>query len=134
VGDAPADEELISFLKKSGTGYVSTLATYEPQTARAPSPRLIALLSPGDRQYALRAAEKHSDASPNSPVMRRWQFLQENIRRLSAAGIPIGAGTDAGVSGTYHGWSTLHEMELLVASGLHPCRPSPPEPRPARVW
>jgi imidazolonepropionase-like amidohydrolase len=52
--------------------------------------------------------------------MRRWQFLQENIRRLSAAGIPIGVGTDAGVSGTYHGWSTRHEMELLVASGLTP--------------
>ena len=44
--------------------------------------------------------------------MRRWQFLQENIRRLSAAGIPIGVGTDAGVAATYHGWSTLHEMEL----------------------
>ena len=134
VGDAPVDEELISLLKKSGTGYVSTLATYEPQTARVPSPRLVALLSPGDRQYALRAAERHNDASPNAPVMRRWHFLQENIRSLAAAGIPIGVGTDAGVSGTYHGWSTLHEMELLVASGLHPCRPSPPEPRPARVW
>jgi hypothetical protein len=52
--------------------------------------------------------------------MRRWQFLQENIRRLSAAGIPIGVGTDAGVAATYHGWSTLHEMELLVSSGLTP--------------
>jgi imidazolonepropionase-like amidohydrolase len=120
VGDAPVDEELISLMKKNGTGYVSTLATYEPQTTRVPPPRLIALLSPGDRQYALRAAEKHSDASPNTPVMRRWHFLQENISRLSAAGIPIGVGTDAGVAGTYHGWSTLHEMELLVASGLTP--------------
>jgi imidazolonepropionase-like amidohydrolase len=120
VGDAPIDEELISLLKKSGTGYVSTLATYEPQTARVPPPRLVALLSPGDRQYALRAAERHNDASPNAPIMRRWHFLQENIRRLAAAGIPIGVGTDAGVSGTYHGWSTLHEMELLVASGLTP--------------
>jgi imidazolonepropionase-like amidohydrolase len=120
VGDAPVDDELISLLKKSGTGYVSTLATFEPQTARILSPRLVALLSPGDRQYAQRAAEKDRGASANSPVMRRWQFLQENIRRLSAAGIPIGVGTDAGVSGTYHGWSTLHEMELLVASGLTP--------------
>jgi imidazolonepropionase-like amidohydrolase len=120
VGDAPVDDELISLLKKSGTGYVSTLATFEPQTAHTLSSRLITLLSPGDRQYALRAAEKDRGASANSPVMRRWQFLQENIRRLAAAGIPIGVGTDAGVSGTYHGWSTLHEMELLVASGLTP--------------
>jgi imidazolonepropionase-like amidohydrolase len=120
VGDAPVDEELISVLKKSGTGYVSTLATYEPQTDRVPSQRLLALLSPADREYALRAAERHGNSAPNSPVTRRWQFLQENIRRLSAAGVPIGVGTDAGVSGTYHGWSTLHEIELLVASGLTP--------------
>ena len=120
VGDAPVDEELITLMKKNGTGYVSTLATYEPQSNRSPSPRLMALLSSGDRQYVMRAAERHNNPSPDSPVIRRWHFLQENIRRLSAAGIPIGVGTDAGVSGTYHGWSTLHEMELLVASGLTP--------------
>ncbi len=120
VGDAPVDDELIAILQKSGTGYVSTLATYEPASSRALSPRLMALLAPGDRQFALRAAERRSTASPMGPVMRRWNFLQENIRRLSAAGIPIGVGTDAGVAGTYHGWSTLHEMELLVASGLTP--------------
>jgi imidazolonepropionase-like amidohydrolase len=119
VGDAPADDELIALLKKSGTGYVSTLATYEPPTGRAPSPRLLSFLAPADRQFATRTAEQRSPTSSN-PSMRRWQFLQENIRRLSAAGIPIGVGTDAGVEGTYHGWSTLHEMELLVASGLTP--------------
>jgi hypothetical protein len=52
--------------------------------------------------------------------MRRWRFLQQNVRTLSAAGIPIGVGTDAGVTSTYHGWSTLHELELLVSSGLTP--------------
>jgi hypothetical protein len=119
VGDAAVDDELIAFLKKSGTGYVSTLATYEPPTGRTLSPRLLSLLAPGDRQYATRTAEQRVPAA-SSPAMRRWQFLQENIRRLSAAGIPIGVGTDAGVGGTYHGWSTLHEMELLVASGLTP--------------
>jgi imidazolonepropionase-like amidohydrolase len=119
VGDAAVDDELITLLKKSGTGYVSTLATYEPPTGRVLSPRLISLLAPGDRQFATRAAGQRIPAS-SSPSMRRWRFLQENIRRLSAAGIPIGVGTDAGVGGTYHGWSTLHEMELLVASGLTP--------------
>ena len=119
VGDAPIDDELIALLKKSGTGYVSTLATYEPPTGRGLSPRLISLLAPGDREFATRAAEQPIP-SPSSPTMRRWQFLQENIRRVSAAGIPIGVGTDAGVAGTYHGWSTLHETELLVSSGLSP--------------
>ncbi len=120
VGDAPVDDELIALLRKSGTGYVSTLATYEPPSARTLPPRLMALLAPGDREFALRAAERRGSAAPSVPAMRRWGFLQENIRRLSAARIPIGVGTDAGVAGTYHGWSTLHEMELLVASGLTP--------------
>jgi imidazolonepropionase-like amidohydrolase len=119
VGDAAADDEFIALLKKSGTGYVSTLATYEPRTGQALSPRLLALLSPDDREYAQRTAGRGIPAS-NTPVMRRWHFLQENIRRLSAAGIPIGVGTDSGVAATYHGWSTLHEMELLVSSGLTP--------------
>jgi imidazolonepropionase-like amidohydrolase len=120
VGDAPVDDELIALLKKSGTGYVSTLATYEPPTGHAPSPRLMALLTPADLQFAKRQAERPVPTSPNAPAMRRWHFLQENIRRLSAAGIPIGVGTDAGVGGTYHGWAALHEMELLVDSGLTP--------------
>ena len=120
VSDAPVDDELIALLKKSGTGYVSTLATYEPPTGHAPSPHLIALLTPADRQFAQREAERPIPTSPTAPAMRRWHYLQENIRRISAAGLPIGVGTDAGVGGTYHGWSALHEMELLVASGLTP--------------
>jgi imidazolonepropionase-like amidohydrolase len=120
VGDAPVDDELIALLKKSGTGYVSTLATYEPPTSRSLSPRLLTVLPPAGRDFAKRTSERHSPTSPDAPVMRRWHFLQENIRRLSAAGIPIGVGTDAGVAATYHGWSTLHEMELLVSSGLTP--------------
>jgi imidazolonepropionase-like amidohydrolase len=120
VGDAPVDDELISLLKKSGTGYVSTLATYEPQTGRILSPRLLQLLRPEDRSYVEKSATRQGVPSPDSPVMRRWSFLKENVRRLSEAGIPIGVGTDAGVAGTYHGWATLHEMELLVESGLTP--------------
>ena len=38
VGDASVDDEVIALLKKSGTGYVSTLATYEPPTSRSLSP------------------------------------------------------------------------------------------------
>lgn len=120
VGDAPVDDELIALLKKSKTGYVSTLATYEPRTDRSFSPRLLAVLSPAARDFAQRASRRGDPAPAKVPIMRRWRFLKGNISRLSAAGIPIGVGTDAGVEATYHGWSTLHEMELLVSSGLTP--------------
>jgi hypothetical protein len=120
VGDAVVDDELIALMKKHGTAYVSTLATFEPGTLRSLSPRLMALLSPSDRAFATRLAQRSGSGRVEEASMRRWHFLQENIRRLSAAGIPIGVGTDAGIDGTYHGWSTLQEMELLVNSGMSP--------------
>ena len=39
---------------------------------------------------------------------------------LQTAGIRLGVGTDAGVTGTHHGWATLRELQLLVAGGLSP--------------
>src|SRR5215472_4444800 len=120
VGDALVDDELIELMKQHHTGYVSTLATFEPESLKSSPPRLMALLSPQGRAFESIRAQRSSSDPGAVPNMRRWHFLQQYIARLLAAGIPIGVGTDAGVSGTYHGWSTLHEMELLVSSGMTP--------------
>ena len=53
-------------------------------------------------------------------MRERWGHLTGNVRKLFAAGIPVAVGTDAGMPSTFHGASTLHEMELLVKSGLSP--------------
>ena len=120
VGDALVDDELIGLMKQHHTAYVSTLATFEPEALKTSSPRLMELLAPDGRAFETRRAQRASSDPGAEPNMRRWHFLQQNIARLLAAGIPIGVGTDAGVGGTYHGWSTLHEMELLVSSGMTP--------------
>jgi imidazolonepropionase-like amidohydrolase len=120
VGDALVDDQLIKLMKQHYTGYVSTLATYEPESLQTSSPRLTALLSSEGRAFEARRAQRAPLGPAAEANMRRWHFLQQNIARLLAAGIPIGVGTDAGVAGTYHGWSTLHEMELLVSSGMTP--------------
>ena len=52
--------------------------------------------------------------------IRKYGFAEENVRNLFAAGVPIAVGTDAGIGGAKHGYSTLQEMELLVAAGLTP--------------
>jgi imidazolonepropionase-like amidohydrolase len=46
--------------------------------------------------------------------------MEENLRRLHAAGIPIAMGTDAGNPGTAHGPSVYREMEALRGAGLSP--------------
>ena len=44
--------------------------------------------------------------------------MEENVRRLKAAGVPIAMGTDAGNPGTAHGPSVYREMAALERAGL----------------
>jgi hypothetical protein len=64
--------------------------------------------------------ERSTAPALSAPHAARWKFLLENVRKLQQAGIPVTCGTDAGMAGTYHGYSTLHELELLVTAGLSP--------------
>jgi imidazolonepropionase-like amidohydrolase len=44
--------------------------------------------------------------------------MEENLRRLRAAGVPLAMGTDAGNPGTAHGPSVYREMEAMQRAGL----------------
>jgi hypothetical protein len=59
-----------------------------------------------------------SEADPSRA--NRFATLLANVAALYAAGVPMGAGTDAGVTGIYHGWASLRELKLLVRAGLTP--------------
>ncbi|MET0275151.1 MAG: CIA30 family protein, partial [Phenylobacterium sp.] len=83
------------------TAYAPTLAVYEP-------------VKPGQAP----------PADPDSPryrqSLRKFGFALHNLKVLHDAGVRVVLGTDAGMSGTVHGASTLREMELLVSAGLTP--------------
>jgi imidazolonepropionase-like amidohydrolase len=49
---------------------------------------------------------------------RQRAVLDENLRRLHAAGVRIAMGTDAGNPGTAHGPSVYREMEAMRAAGM----------------
>jgi imidazolonepropionase-like amidohydrolase len=49
---------------------------------------------------------------------RQRATLDENLRRLRAAGVRIAMGTDAGNPGTAHGPSVYREMEAMQAAGM----------------
>jgi imidazolonepropionase-like amidohydrolase len=114
IGDADVDAELIEIMKSKGTVYVPTLSVYE---FKGGLERPLQLLDP-DVKAAL--PPQNENRTPSGPVSERWEHLTDNVRKLFAAGIPVAVGTDAGMPGTFHGISTLHEMELLVKSGLTP--------------
>ena len=52
----------------------------------------------------------------------RWDreraTMEENLRRMRAAGIPVAMGTDAGNPGTAHGPSVYREMEAMQRAGV----------------
>ncbi|QJU57881.1 amidohydrolase family protein [Sphingomonas sp. AP4-R1] len=93
-----ADE--VAAIRKSGMAMAPTLAVYEPVKPGQPA----------------RAAD-----DPRLAVGRaRFATAFYNVKTLHDAGVPIALGTDAGMPGTPHGSSSLHEMELLVQAGLTP--------------
>jgi imidazolonepropionase-like amidohydrolase len=47
-------------------------------------------------------------------------ILQNNLRRVQAAGVTVALGTDAGNIGTPHGPALFREMELMREAGLSP--------------
>jgi len=116
IGDARADAEWLALMKEKGTGYVPTLAVYEPRNLRDPrTPFLQTLLDP-----SVFGRIRHVTAAPHPAAMKRWENLTANLKAAFDAGVAVGMGTDAGMSGAYHGWAALRELELAVASGLTP--------------
>jgi len=130
IGDKEADEELVKLMKEKGTAYAPTLAVYEPRARDILSPTLAAVLDPAalrvmapplvpPQNPPLKPAAGSAE-NGDAPRVRRWGVLQRNTAALRKAGVTFGTGTDAGVTGTHHGWATLRELQLLVAGGLTP--------------
>lgn len=119
IGDALVDDALIASMKAKGTAYVPTLVVYEPQDGRDFLPAEWRRLRPPERaREEARLADPDEPASERSSV--RWNIMRENVRRLKAAGIRVGIGTDAGIGGVYHGSSTLREIRWLTQLGFTP--------------
>lgn len=110
-------------------------AVLEPAVRAEIMPPLTEPRPPQDDAEAVPTQQAPTEAapapSPNAPEAaparasetarrRRWRNLLHNISALNAAGVRFGAGTDAGVTNTHHGWATLRELLLLVRGGLTP--------------
>lgn len=119
VGDAPVDDALIAAMRAHGTAYIPTLAVFEPQQDRAFAPPEWRAMRPPERAREIERMARPLEAIPDLES-RRWAIMQANVRRLHAAGVAIGVGTDAGIEGVYHGASTIREIVLLTRFGLTP--------------
>ncbi len=99
--DRRLDAEAIDILKAGGTADTPTLAVYEP-------------VKPGQ-------PPRDPDENPTvKQSFKKFDNALHNAKALHDAGVTVALGTDAGMPGTPHGVSTLHEMELMVRAGLTP--------------
>jgi imidazolonepropionase-like amidohydrolase len=119
IQDREVDDEFIRLIKAKGVAYVSTLAVYEPRNRTELYPGLEPVLEPAIRESMNRPEPAASEQAAAGRA-ERWGRLLHNNRALFDAGVVLGNGTDAGMGGVYHGWSTLREMELQTKAGLTP--------------
>jgi imidazolonepropionase-like amidohydrolase len=117
IGDALVDDELIALMKANNIAYVPTMVVFEPQQDRLLLPAELARLAPPERAHEEARRGQPPAAIPELEV-RRWAILQENLRRLKAAGIRVG--TDAGIFGVYQGSSAIREVRLFTRNGFTP--------------
>jgi imidazolonepropionase-like amidohydrolase len=128
VRDKPVDDELIALMKKSGTYLIPTLfreaATFafaepdkflkDPFFTRGVAKTTLARLASPEYHKAL-VSDKYF---PNYPGYLKT--AQQNLKRLSDAGMHIGFGSDTGVLTRFEGFGEQWELELMVQSGLTP--------------
>lgn len=95
--DRPIDDETLQAIVSAKMAVAPTLAVYEPKGR-----------DPSDPQY--------------QRSLHKFEIALQNVKTMYAAGVPVALGTDAGMPGTAHGSSTLHEFELLVRAGLTPAQ------------
>ena len=73
-----------------------------------------------------RLRERLGAATPDALERARasWERLANGIRRLNAAGVRIGVGTDGGgqTGDQFIGWTMHTEMENMVAAGMTPAQ------------
>ena len=118
--DQVPDQDFINLAARKKVFVIPTLTLVESMSGAASGssltgdPRLAPYLTAEEKESLRRSSPKRGEVN--------LQNAMETVRRLSAAGVPILAGTDAPGPGTAHGASIHREMELLVAAGLTPVK------------
>ena len=120
------DDELVDLFKQHpNTVVLPTLAAPRLATTYAPwlNPLdpLLAVTQPAAHIKQLQDRLAGTTPDARARAEESWGKLTRGLKRLKAAGVTIGLGTDGGgQNGGYVGWTAHAELENLVAAGLSP--------------
>ncbi len=128
VEDQPVDEEFLNLASEVGTFYNPTLTVREGYTELRerhfdPDDVPLECVDPATRRKVFLTDSIEGggvDAQYSDRMAASYRTMQENLRRVHAAGIPVVLGTDAGNPLTLHGPAVYPEMEAMAAAGLTP--------------
>ncbi len=120
------DDELLGLFKQHpGTSVLLALGGPRRQVSapwlNPPHPLVLETVLP-DQVKRLQDRLASVSAQPRARAEDSWERLASGIRRLDAAGVPIGVGTDGGgqTGDQFVGWTMHTELENMVAAGMTP--------------
>lgn len=125
--DSIACRETLAALAERETAQTPTLVVlrakaFADDTALVTDPRFAGMpaVVTGDWLALRRSRLARTDSAGWAAARERWSDALWLTGAISRAGVPLLAGTDAGVLFTYPGSSLHDELELLVEAGLSP--------------
>jgi hypothetical protein len=116
VSERPADVSLVAAAQKNRVFVIPTLSVLETLAGIPGAAGLLA--DPAVRPYLSDRAVANLSAPSRPNPHLKLSSTQELLGRLNRAGVPILAGTDEPMPGTWHGVSLHREFELLRQSGM----------------
>jgi imidazolonepropionase-like amidohydrolase len=128
IDDDTLDRAFLDLARSNGVIVIPTLTVREGYAdmfmARSPESRYPLACVRGETRERLRstapqALRERGMQTVRSGVWDRQRVtMEENLRRMHAAGVRIAMGTDAGNPGTAHGPSVYREMEAMQKAGM----------------
>jgi imidazolonepropionase-like amidohydrolase len=129
VRDQPVDQALIDGMKQRNIWQVAAtlsreavMFAYGSTPAFASDPFFTRGVSAATLDL-IRSPERQKTIASGPNFKKYPAFFEQakaNLKKLADAGIPYGAGTDAGPPGRFPGYSAHWELELMVEAGLTP--------------
>jgi imidazolonepropionase-like amidohydrolase len=120
IADYPADPEFVSLVASHHAFVVATLSATLSSTGVPPGTELAAssLVVPFLPKKELAALQGSFPAKAGATIA--YANAAASVMLLTAAGVPVLAGTDAANPGVVYGASLHGELELLVKAGMTP--------------
>jgi imidazolonepropionase-like amidohydrolase len=122
------DDELVALFKAHPNAAVLSALCGPHRAVHAPwldpvHPLILVTVRPG-QITRLQSRFPLRDSGERAKAQAAWDRLAAGIKRLSDAGVPIGAGTDGGgqQGDQFIGWTMHAELENLVMAGIPPAR------------